>query len=175
MNGVAFGYSCSLTVFSFLLQEVRVAFVTLVSTALRTTRAAEVPRVLSYMSAHPTPIAAAAGATTASDTSDAMDTSNGTTVAAAPAPTPAVVSVVVPMEDSPPVLILLLEALRELLKDAHMHWRNFAQFFAVFEEIALLGMVERQLLVSRGYLLALVNFFLGEEVCLKKYIDIKYL
>src|SRR5688572_18230856 len=38
----------------FQLQEVRVAFVTLVSTALRTTRAAEVPRVLLYMSTHPT-------------------------------------------------------------------------------------------------------------------------
>lgn len=106
-------------------EDVRVTFVSLLATALRTVRPAEL----------------------ASYTPRFADSMEVETVAS-----------------SAPLVVSLLELVIGLLKDAPPFWRNFTQFFALFEEIASLGMQERKLMVTKGYLLTLANFFLGEEV-----------
>jgi hypothetical protein len=60
-------------------------------------------------------------------------------------------------------VVRLLDVLLSFLPDIREHWRFFADYFVLLRDLALLGVPERTLLIARGAVGKLCDFYLGDD------------
>lgn len=56
-----------------------------------------------------------------------------------------------------------LDSSFDLLKSAHNYWRIFGEYFKLYEDVASIGIPERQYFMQRGYIARLVHFLLQDQ------------
>jgi ubiquitin carboxyl-terminal hydrolase 34 len=61
------------------------------------------------------------------------------------------------------LIIRFMDSYLSLLKEAHRHWRNFAQYFLMLEDFARLGPREREYLLARKAISVLADFYLDDD------------
>jgi len=65
--------------------------------------------------------------------------------------------------DDCPLVLASVSRMLALVRDAHVHWRNFQQFFEVLHEMASFGADERQWMLSHRAVELLVDFYTSDD------------
>jgi hypothetical protein len=60
-------------------------------------------------------------------------------------------------------VILFIDTLISLLREASPHWQHYSQYFQIFKEFANAGVLEKQYLLSRNVSSQFIDFYLCDE------------